>query len=112
VCAAQSPGGLPAQPRTGLLFSPAVSASQIAFVFGHDIWLAPREGGLAVRLTSPPGWKRNPRFSPDGRTLAFTSNEDGYWNIYTLPITGGVATQLTHHPASKTLSGWTPDGKL
>ncbi len=53
-----------------------------------------------------------PKFSPDGRTIAFMGNYDGNRDIYTLPAAGGIATRITHHPAGEELCGWTPDGKL
>ena len=51
---------------------PAVSASQIAFVYAGDIWLVPRSGGAAMRLSSPRGEESFPRFSPDGTRIAFS----------------------------------------
>jgi tricorn protease len=49
---------------------PDVSATQISFVYGGDIWLAPKSGGTATRITSSTGEESFPRFSPDGKTLA------------------------------------------
>jgi len=43
-----------------------VSSDQIAFVYGGDIWISPKEGGQAVRLTSSQGEESWPKFSPDG----------------------------------------------
>jgi len=45
---------------------PDVSATQIAFVYAGDIWVAPKSGGPALRLSSPKGEESFPRFSPDG----------------------------------------------
>jgi tricorn protease len=53
-----------------------------------------------------------PRFSPDGRSIAFTGNYDGNRDIYTVPAEGGVPHRVTHHPGVDTLCGWTPDGRL
>src|SRR5690606_40358947 len=55
---------------------PDVSATHIAFVYGGDIWVVPKEGGVANRLTTPPGEESFPRFSPDGSEIAFTGNYD------------------------------------
>ena len=55
-----------AQIDARMLRYPAVSKSQIAFVYAGDIWLVAREGGSAFRLTSSPGEESFPRFSPDG----------------------------------------------
>ncbi len=99
-------------PHAGMLRFPDVSAMQIAFVYANDIWLVPREGGLATPLASPPGPELFPRFSPDGRTIAFVGNYEGNRDLYTIPAVGGVSTRVTYHPARETLCDWTPDGRL
>jgi tricorn protease len=117
--AAATPGG-PA-PRAaadaavahgGMLRFPDVSATHIAFVYADDLWLVPREGGVATPLASPPGVEGLPRFSADGRTLAFLGNYDGNRDIYTVPVGGGVPTRVTYHPGGEALCGWTPEGEL
>ena len=105
------PVGSDVQPDARMLRYPDVSATQIAFVYADDIWLVPREGGLASPLASPAGPELFPRFSPDGQRLAFMGNHDGNRDVYVLPIGGGIATRVTHHPASEMLSDWTPDGR-
>jgi tricorn protease len=90
---------------------PTVSATQIAFVYAGDVWVAPKTGGAASRLSTPLGEEQLPRFSPDGKTLAFTANYDGNWDVYTVPSAGGALTRLTHHPARDAVLGWYPDGK-
>jgi len=100
------------RPHGGMLRFPDVSATQIVFVYADDLWLVPREGGLASPLASPPGLESLPRFSPDGKTIAFVGNYDGNRDLYTLPVDGGVPTRVTHHPSGETLADWTPDGKL
>ena len=59
-----------AQVDARMFRQPAVSADKIAFVFAGDIWLVPKAGGTATRLSSPPGEETFPRFSPDGTRLA------------------------------------------
>src|SRR6185295_5014338 len=98
------------QPHGGMLRFPDVSATQIVFVYADDLWLVPREGGVAAPLASPPGMESLPRFSPDGKTIAFVGNYDGNRDIYTLPVSGGVPNRVTYHPAAETLSEWSPDG--
>ncbi|HEV8112898.1 MAG TPA: PDZ domain-containing protein [Planctomycetota bacterium] len=100
------------QPHGGMLRFPDVSATQIVFVYADDLWLVPRDGGVAAPLASPPGTEAFPRFSPDGKTIAFVGNYDGNRDLYTIPIAGGVPTRVTYHPGVETLSDWTPDGKL
>src|SRR6266852_2404142 len=77
---------------------PTVSATQIAFVYAGDIWLVPKTGGTAIRLSSPAGEETFPRFSPDGTRLAYSADYDGNLEVYVVPSTGGEPTRLTHHP--------------
>ncbi len=99
-----------AQIDARLLRYPDVSESQISFVYAGDIWLVPKEGGLAQRLSSPPGEEMLPRFSPDGRQIAFTANYDGNPDVYVLPTAGGQPKRITHHPSFDRLVDWYPDG--
>jgi tricorn protease len=99
-------------PEAGMLRYPDVSKSQIAFVYAGDIWLVGREGGQATLLASPPGQELFPKFSPDGKHLAFMGNYEGNRDIYTIPVTGGTATRVTHHPSTEMLCDWTQDNRL
>src|SRR4029079_7870659 len=90
---------------------PAVSKDQIAFVYAGDIWLVPKKGGAAVRLTSSPGEESFPRFSPDGTKIAFSASYDGNVDVYVTPATGGEPKRLTYHPMADRVIGWSPDGK-
>lgn len=94
-----------------MMRQPDVSATQIAFVYAGDIWIAPKAGGEAVRLSSPRGEESFPKFSPDGATLAFSGNYDGNIDIYTVPAQGGLPQRLTHHGAPDRIIDWYPDGK-
>jgi len=103
---------LPAQNEKPLLMqNPTLSASHIAFAYGGEIWSVSRDGGAALQLTSGPGSKSNPRFSPDGKWIAFTSQYGGNFNVYVMPAEGGEPRQLTYGPGPDTVEGWTPDGK-
>jgi tricorn protease len=90
---------------------PAVSATQVAFVYAGDIWVAPKGGGTAIRLSSPRGVESFPRFSPDGKEIAFSGNYDGNEDVYVMPVSGGDPRRLTHHGAADRVLGWYPDGK-
>ena len=90
---------------------PDVSASQIAFVYAGDIWTVPKAGGVATRLSSPAGEEMFPRFSPDGKTIAYSANYDGTLDVYAVAATGGMPVRLTHHPMGDRLVDWHPDGK-
>jgi len=102
---------LPASAQgTRLLRDPAVSATNVAFVYANDLWVVGRGGGDARRLTSHPGSEGDPRFSPDGTTIAFTGQYDGNTDVYVIPVEGGEPRRLTHHPYGDGARGWTPDG--
>jgi len=94
-----------------LLRHPAVSATQIVFVYGGDLWSVPRQGGAAQRLTAGNGVASRPMFSPDGREIAFTGTYEGNADVYIIPADGGTPRRLTYHPAPDQVIGWTRDGK-
>lgn len=99
-------------PNAGMMRWPDVSKDSICFVYANDIWVAPKAGGKASPLASPAGLESFPRFSADGKKIAFIGNYDGNRDVYTIDAEGGGATRVTHHPTSETLCDWTPDGKL
>jgi len=101
-----------AEPHGGMVRFPDVNKTQIAFLYANDLWLVPKEGGVATPVAGPPGEESFPRFSPDGSTIAFMGNYDGNTDIYTVPADGGVPFRVTHHPTSEFLVDWTPDGRL
>src|SRR5215212_8780857 len=88
---------------------PHASRTEIVFQYGGNLWLVPRSGGSAKSLPTDVAVKRNPRFSADGKTIAFVGAHDG---IYTVPTVGGPVHRLTHLPGTTDLCGWTPDGSL
>jgi tricorn protease len=105
-----------------LLRFPDVSKDKIAFMYGGDLWLASSSGGTARRITSAPGRELFPKFSPDGKWLAFTGQYDGNFNVYVMPSDGGQPKQLTFYQGSagqlsdrmgilNEVIGWTPDSK-
>ncbi len=94
-----------------LLRHPDVSKTHITFVYAGDVWVVPREGGLARQLSSPTGEEQFPRFSPDGSKIAFSGNYDGNLDVYVMPVNGGMAERVTHHPERDFIEDWSPDGK-
>ena len=94
-----------------LLRNPAISKTQIVFVYAGDLWLVGRDGGEAKRLTSGVGIETDPYFSPDGAMIAFTGEYDGNVDIFVVPASGGEPKRLTFHPGADRVVGWTPDGK-
>jgi tricorn protease len=93
-----------------LLQQPALSADHVAFVSAGDIWISPRGGGRAVRLTTGAGIESTPIFSPDGRTIAFTGEYDGNVDVFTVPVSGGVPARVTYHPSPDSPVAWSADG--
>src|SRR4051794_12970199 len=94
-----------------LLQQPAVSQTQIAFGFASDLWTVGRDGGEARRLTSGVGLEFAPKFSPDGKWIAFTGEYDGNLDVFVVPATGGEPRRLTYHPRVGGAPGWTPHRK-
>lgn len=75
-----------------------------------DIYLVPSAGGEALRLTASPKSERAPRFSPDGKLLAFLSAREGKkTQVYLLPLAGGEATKLTDYKGGVSDLAWSPD---
>jgi dipeptidyl aminopeptidase/acylaminoacyl peptidase len=75
-----------------------------------DLWLVPTAGGEPKRLTTAPGADSHPRWSPDGKTIAFTSNRGGTTQVWLLPIDGGEARALTKMPIDVSGPIWSPQG--
>ncbi len=84
-----------AQIDAGLFRFPDVSKTQIVFSYGNDIWIIPKSGGTAEKLSSPAGVESFPKFSPDGRTVAFSGNYDGNSEGYLRDFINIAGRQLT-----------------
>lgn len=95
----------------GLFRYPDVSKTQIVFSYANDIWIMPKDGGAAIKLSSPPGLESYPKFSPDGKSIAFSGDYDGNIDVYVMPVTGGVPVRLTSHGYPDRVVDWTNDGK-
>ena len=112
VCLLTAATGLFAQAAPPLLArDPALSQTQIVFVFAGDLWIVARSGGEAKRLTAGVGAESAPSFSPDGKWVAFTGQYDGNTDVFVVNAEGGVPRRLTWHPDDDLAVGWTPDGK-
>jgi tricorn protease len=94
-----------------LLQTPTISSTQIAFVYGGDIWVVGRQGGEAKRLVTGTDLETGPVFSPDGSMVAYSGDYDGNIDVYVVPSIGGDPKRLTYHPGPDIAIGWTPDGK-
>ncbi|MEY2573947.1 MAG: tricorn protease, partial [Verrucomicrobiota bacterium] len=85
--------GLPNTTR--LLRFPTTNGAQIVFCYAGELYTVAKEGGIARRLTTGPGYTSFPHFSPDGKQLAFTSQYDGNTEVYVMPGEGGVPKRIT-----------------
>jgi tricorn protease len=117
------PALLPAQPAgdSRLLRYPDIHGDEIVFVYGGDLWVVEAAGGTARRLTSHPGLELFPKFSPDGKWIAFSGEYGGNRQVFVIGAQGGAPRQLTFHNDvgelpprggyDNQVMGWTPDGK-
>lgn len=100
--------------RTGTWMSLDVSpdGETIAFDLLGDIYTLPIGGGAATAVDSGLSWSMQPRFSPDGSEIAYTSDAGGGDNIWIMDADGGNARQLTKEDF-RLLNNpwWSPDGK-
>jgi tricorn protease len=111
----------PVSAQTKLLRFPDLHGERVVFTYAGDLWSASASGGTATRLTAHPGLELFAKFSPDGRSIAFTGQYDGDEQVYVMPAGGGEPKQLTFYPARGPLAerwgydhqvyGWTPDGR-
>src|SRR5690606_6124099 len=112
-----------AQKEARLLRFPAVHGDLVAFTYAGNLYLVPADGGIATRLTSHAGHELFPRFSHDGKHIAFTGQYDGNTEVFVMPTTGGVPKRITYTATlnrddvadrmgpNNIVMGWTPDNK-
>lgn len=91
---------------------PALSGAHLAFVCEDCLWIAPRAGGVARRLTTDLSEVRAPAFSPDGSQIAFLSNAEGTFEVFVMPAEGGLPRRLTFEGTNTGLIGFTPKSKV
>jgi tricorn protease len=89
--------------------TPDYHAGKIAFSYLGDIWVVNEDGSNPTRLTDHTARDVNPRFSPDGRWIAFSSNRFGNNDVFIMPAAGGLPRRLTYHTGSDEVIGWTRD---
>ena len=107
-----------------LLRFPATNGTDVVFSYAGDLYKAPLKGGEAVRLTSHIGYEIFPRFSPDGKSIAFTGEYDGNREVYLIPTDGGEPQRLTYTSTNSrddvgdrmgpnnVVMTWTKDGRV
>ncbi|MCW8375366.1 S41 family peptidase [Streptomyces justiciae] len=93
---------------------PHLSGDLLCFVAEDDLWLAPLDGtDRAWRLTVDRTKVGHPRFSPDGRHIAYTSWRSLVPEIHLVDVAGGPGRQLTYWGSPDTqVCGWTPEGQI
>lgn len=111
-------GGTPliTSPRWDQMAEFSPDGARIAFVshrsMANEIWVCEADGLRPYMVTSQDGpateW---PRWSPDGKTLAFTGRPGGNSDIFLVPAQGGPTRRLTHHAAQDLFASWSRDGK-
>lgn len=85
--------------------------TSIVFVYENDLWQVSAQGGTAMRLTALQGKVSNPRISPDGQWIAFSSTRDRNANVYLMPAQGGEIRQLTFHQSNDWVDSWSWDSQ-
>ncbi|HCM29316.1 MAG TPA: S41 family peptidase [Bacteroidales bacterium] len=111
------------QQEARLLRFPTTDGDKIVFTYAGQLYLVPKQGGTARQLTTGDGYAIFPRFSPDGKWLAFTGQYDGNTEVYLMPANGGTPKRLTYTATlnrddlsdrmgpNNIVIGWTPDSK-
>ncbi|HEX4423337.1 MAG TPA: S41 family peptidase [Kofleriaceae bacterium] len=97
--------------RTGYYQFPDLHEHAVVFAAEGDLWTVADTGGTARRLTTHAGSEYFPRYSPDGKSIAFTGEYGGNRDVYVIPADGGEPRRLTWHPDPDEVIGWMPDGK-
>lgn len=85
--------------------------SRISFAWRGDIWSVATKGGRAKRLTTHSGREQQPKFSPDGKRIAFVGDHGAGNQLFVMPSGGGAPIPQTAHSAGYALDGWFSDGK-
>ena len=111
------------QQEARLLRFPAISGDQIVFSYAGDLYSVSDNGGLARKMTTHNGYEVFPKFSPDGKYIAFTGQYDGNTEVFLIPSKGGTPKRLTYTATlerddvgdrmgpNNIVMEWTPDGK-
>lgn len=106
-----------------LMRFPSTNGKEVTFTYGGDLYSVPITGGEAKRLTSHVGYEMFPRYSPDGKNIAFTGQYDGNTEVFLIPANGGEPVRLTYTPTNarddigdrmgpnNIVITWSPDGE-
>lgn len=102
-----------AQTETRFTAYPALTPDGQTVIFSYegDLWKVGAGGGEANRISAMPGNEINPRVSPDGKWLAFSSDQFGNYDVYVMPLNGGEVKQLTFNDAADEVDSWSWDAQ-
>jgi len=90
---------------------PDYHAGRITFSYLGDLWTANEDGTAVHRLTDNIAREVYPRFSPDGKWIAFASNRYGNYDVFVIPAGGGTPKRLTYHTGNDEVVSWSRDSK-
>src|SRR6266851_2899485 len=90
---------------------PDYHGGKIVFSYLGNLWLVDEDGSNPRRLTVHRARDTHPRFSPDGKWIAFSSARYGNYDVFIMPAAGGPAKRLTYHSAPDTVAGWSRDSQ-
>src|SRR5919202_1599868 len=110
LCALLTLSALASAKEARLIRYPNYHLGRVTFSYLGDVWVADEDGGGVQRLTVNRARDVYPRFSPDGKWIAFSSGRNGNLDVYIIPAAGGTVKQLTFNSADDSVLGWTPDG--
>jgi tricorn protease len=102
---------LPGAAPVRLARHPDYNAGRVTFSYLGDIWIANEDGSNVHRLTDNLAREIYPRFSPDGRSIAFSSNRNGNNDVFVVAAAGGTPRRLTYHTGNDEVVGWTRDSQ-
>jgi tricorn protease len=106
-----SPVEAAASAPQALMRYPNSYGNQIVFEARGNLWVVSKAGGTAERLTTDPGRDFAPRYSPDGRWIAYVGSYEGKQEVFVIPSAGGEARRLTSQAKVDFVVTWTPDSK-
>jgi len=93
-----------------MTFDVSPDGSTVVYSWMGDLWTVPISGGTATRLTTHSASDHAPRYSRDGKRIAFISTRSPRGQVFVMPAMGGSPVQITHHTDGFKLNGWYPDG--
>ena len=106
-----------------MLRFPHIHSNKIVFTYGGDLYLVSSDGGVARKLTSHVGYEMFPKFSPDGKHIAFTGQYDGNTEVFVISSSGGTPKRITYSATlnrddvgdrmgpNNIVLDWSPDGR-